>query len=133
MRHIGGSTGLLRRAAALRLVQMSTSNSLAEAAAFLGIAHRKIFNACTCDLATTIDHQSQKLTPGICRTASLTWHRQPGHLYLRKGIAMDPIDDWSNCGLATVRAVLAEAIAAEFAHSQDPAAIWHAGSNAATT
>lgn len=40
---------------------------------------------------------------------------------------MDPINDWSDCGLATVRAVLAEAITAEFAHSQDPNAIWHGG------
>jgi len=39
-RHIGGNTRLLRRAAALRLVQMSAGGSLAEAAAFLGIDHR---------------------------------------------------------------------------------------------
>lgn len=41
-RHIGGNTRLLRRAAALRLVQMSAGGSLAEAAAFLGIDHRYI-------------------------------------------------------------------------------------------
>jgi hypothetical protein len=40
---------------------------------------------------------------------------------------MDPINDWSDCGLATVRAVLAEAITAEFAHSQDPSATWQGG------
>ena len=40
---------------------------------------------------------------------------------------MDPINDWSDCGLATIRAVLAEAITAGFAHSQDPNAIWHGG------
>ncbi len=40
---------------------------------------------------------------------------------------MDPINDWSDCGLATVRAVLAEAITAEFAHSQDPNATWQGG------
>ena len=40
---------------------------------------------------------------------------------------MDPFNDWSDCGLATVRAVLAEAITAEFAHSQDPNATWHGG------
>jgi TniQ len=39
-RHIGGNARLLRRAAALRLVQMSAGGSLAEAAAFLGIDHR---------------------------------------------------------------------------------------------
>ncbi len=39
-RHIGGNTRLLRRAVALRLVQMSAGGSLAEAAAFLGIDHR---------------------------------------------------------------------------------------------
>ena len=39
-RHIGGNTRLLRRAAALRLVQMSAGGSLAEAAAFLSIDHR---------------------------------------------------------------------------------------------
>ena len=39
-RHIGGNTRLLRRAAALRLVQISAGGSLAEAAAFLGIDHR---------------------------------------------------------------------------------------------
>lgn len=39
-RCIGGNTRLLRRAAALRLVQMSAGGSLAEAAAFLGIDHR---------------------------------------------------------------------------------------------
>lgn len=39
-RHIGGNTRLLRRAAALRLVQMSAGGSLADAAAFLGIDHR---------------------------------------------------------------------------------------------
>jgi len=39
-RHIGGNIRLLRRAAALRLVQMSAGGSLAEAAAFLGIDHR---------------------------------------------------------------------------------------------
>ena len=37
---IGGNTRLLRRAAALRLVQISAGGSLAEAAAFLGIDHR---------------------------------------------------------------------------------------------
>ncbi len=42
-RHIGGvSLRLLRRAAALRLVQMSAGGSLAEAAAFLGIGRRYI-------------------------------------------------------------------------------------------
>lgn len=41
--HIGGiRPRLLRRAAALRLVQMSAGGSLAEAAAFLGIDHRYI-------------------------------------------------------------------------------------------
>ena len=40
LRHISGNTRLLRRAAALRLVQMSAGGSLAEAAAFLGIDHR---------------------------------------------------------------------------------------------
>lgn len=40
---------------------------------------------------------------------------------------MGLISDWSDCGLATVRAVLAEAITAEFAHSRDPGAIWHGG------
>ncbi len=39
-RHIGGNTRLLRRAAALRLVQISAGGSLADAAAFLGIDHR---------------------------------------------------------------------------------------------
>jgi TniQ len=39
-RHVGGNTRLLRRAAALRLVQMSAGGSLAEAAAFLGIDDR---------------------------------------------------------------------------------------------
>jgi hypothetical protein len=39
-RHISGNTRLLRRAAALRLVQISAGGSLAEAAAFLGIDHR---------------------------------------------------------------------------------------------
>ena len=39
-RQIGGNTRLLRRAAALRLVQISAGGSLAEAAAFLGIDHR---------------------------------------------------------------------------------------------
>ena len=39
-RHIGGNTRLLRRAAALRLVQMSAGGSLPEAAAFLGIDNR---------------------------------------------------------------------------------------------
>jgi hypothetical protein len=39
-RPIGGNARLLRRAAALRLVQMSAGGSLAEAAAFLGIDHR---------------------------------------------------------------------------------------------
>ena len=39
-RHIGGNTRLLRRAAALRLVQIAAGGSLAEAAAFLGIDHR---------------------------------------------------------------------------------------------
>jgi hypothetical protein len=39
-RHIGGNTRLIRRAAALRLVQISAGGSLAEAAAFLGIDHR---------------------------------------------------------------------------------------------
>ncbi len=39
-RHIGGNARLLRRAAALRLVQISAGGSLAEAAAFLGIDHR---------------------------------------------------------------------------------------------
>jgi hypothetical protein len=39
-RHIGGNTRLLRRAAALRLVQISAGGSLAEAAAYLGIDHR---------------------------------------------------------------------------------------------
>jgi TniQ len=39
-RRIGGNARLLRRAAALRLVQMSAGGSLAEAAAFLGIDHR---------------------------------------------------------------------------------------------
>ena len=39
-RHIGGNARLLRRAAALRLVQMSAGGSLAEAAAFLGIDDR---------------------------------------------------------------------------------------------
>jgi hypothetical protein len=39
-RHIGGNTRLLRRAAALRLVQMPAGGSLAEAAAFPGIDHR---------------------------------------------------------------------------------------------
>jgi TniQ len=39
-RHIRGNTRLLRRAAALRLVQMSAGGSLAEAAAFLGIDRR---------------------------------------------------------------------------------------------
>lgn len=39
-RHIGGNTRLLRRAAALRLVQMPAGGSLADAAAFLGIGHR---------------------------------------------------------------------------------------------
>ena len=39
-RRIGGNTRLLRRAAALRLVQISAGGSLAEAAAFLGIDHR---------------------------------------------------------------------------------------------
>ena len=38
--HIGGNTRLVRRAAALRLVQMSAGGSLAEAAAYLGIDHR---------------------------------------------------------------------------------------------
>ena len=38
-RHIGGNTRLLRRAAALRLVQIAAGGSLAEAAAFLGIDH----------------------------------------------------------------------------------------------
>jgi TniQ len=40
LRHVGGNARLLRRAAALRLVQMSAGGSLAEAAAFLGIDHR---------------------------------------------------------------------------------------------
>jgi hypothetical protein len=40
IRCIGGNARLLRRAAALRLVQMSAGGSLAEAAAFLGIDHR---------------------------------------------------------------------------------------------
>lgn len=40
---------------------------------------------------------------------------------------MDPVNDWSDCGLATVRAVLAEAITAEFARSQDPGAEWRGG------
>ncbi len=35
--------------------------------------------------------------------------------------------DWTDCGLATVRAVLAEAITAEFAHSQDTNASWYGG------
>jgi hypothetical protein len=39
-RRIGGNTRLLRRATALRLVQISAGGSLAEAAAFLGIDHR---------------------------------------------------------------------------------------------
>ena len=39
-RHISGNTRLLRRAAALRLVQMSAGGSLAQAAAFLGIDNR---------------------------------------------------------------------------------------------
>jgi TniQ len=39
-RHIGGNARLLRRAAALRLVQISAGGSLADAAAFLGIDHR---------------------------------------------------------------------------------------------
>ena len=39
-RHIAGNTRLLRRAAALRLVQMSAGGSLADAAAFLGIDDR---------------------------------------------------------------------------------------------
>jgi len=39
-RRIGGNTRLLRRAAALRLVQISAGGSLAEAAAFLGIDDR---------------------------------------------------------------------------------------------
>jgi hypothetical protein len=39
-RHIGGNTRLLRRAAALRLVQIAAGGSLAEAAAYLGIDHR---------------------------------------------------------------------------------------------
>ena len=39
-RHIGGNTRLLRRTAALRLIQMSAGGSLAEATAFLGIDHR---------------------------------------------------------------------------------------------
>ena len=39
-RHIGGNTRLLRRAAALRLVQMAAGGSLAEATAYLGIDHR---------------------------------------------------------------------------------------------
>lgn len=39
-RHISGNTRLLRRAAALRLVQISAGGSLSEAAAFLGIDHR---------------------------------------------------------------------------------------------
>jgi hypothetical protein len=39
-RHVGGNTRLLRRAAALRLVQISAGGSLAEAAAYLGIDHR---------------------------------------------------------------------------------------------
>ena len=41
-RRISGNTRLLRRAAALRLVQMSAGGSLAEAAAFLGIDHRHL-------------------------------------------------------------------------------------------
>jgi hypothetical protein len=39
-RDIGGNTRLLRRAAALRLVQMAAGGSLAQAAAYLGIDHR---------------------------------------------------------------------------------------------
>jgi len=39
-RHIGGNTRLLRRTAALRLIQISAGGSLAEATAFLGIDHR---------------------------------------------------------------------------------------------
>lgn len=40
---------------------------------------------------------------------------------------MDSFNDWSNCGLPTVRAVLAEAFTAEFAYSQDPDAKWPGG------
>lgn len=40
---------------------------------------------------------------------------------------MEPPNDWRDGGLATVRAVLAEAITAEFAHSQDPDAKWPGG------
>ena len=40
---------------------------------------------------------------------------------------MEIPNDWSGCGLATVRAVLAEAVTAEFAHSQDADAVWRGG------
>ncbi|MFF1715772.1 hypothetical protein [Streptomyces sp. NPDC058268] len=35
--------------------------------------------------------------------------------------------DWIDCGLPTVRALLAEAVTAEFAHAQDVHAVWHGG------
>ncbi|MFF3359574.1 hypothetical protein ACFYWN_45040 [Streptomyces sp. NPDC002917] len=40
---------------------------------------------------------------------------------------MEIHSDWSDCALATVRGVLAEAITAEFAHSQDGNATWRGG------
>jgi hypothetical protein len=40
---------------------------------------------------------------------------------------MESPSDWKNCGLASVRAVLAEGVAAEFAHSTDPNAEWYGG------
>lgn len=37
------------------------------------------------------------------------------------------LNDWNGCGLETVRAVLAEAVTAEYVHAQDVDATWHGG------
>jgi hypothetical protein len=91
-RHIGGNTRLLRRAAALRLVQMSAGGSLADAAAYLGIDHRYIaaspgsaaFAADPADFRLAVHALARQLstTPGLTdykhrRDALRTWCIDP--------------------------------------------------------
>ena len=88
LRHIGGNTRLLRRAAALRLVQMAAGGSLAEAAAFLGIDHRYL-KASPGSAAFTGDQAEFRLAVhAIARQLSAT----PGLINYKH--RRDALQDW---------------------------------------
>jgi hypothetical protein len=87
-RHIGGNTRLLRRAAALRLVQMSAGGSLGEAAAFLCIDHRYLKASPGSEAFTAGPAQFRLAVHALARQLSAT----PGLINYKR--RRDALQDW---------------------------------------